>query len=185
MKIFFVRNVPDNIPWPLKVFPVMPVVIFPRKIMKISCFFLPVCHCGTLYNKSIIPCSRPNTALWRPAVRQLQSDGFRWLIAPQAPLEESATTEASRRCSLTGMLAGFRSHFGSKFLTCLRAVSAFWLSKTWSRSCSGSARFCLSVCVSVIPFDFLQAHFWTDSGQNSFVISEKRSPKNGNLNRFL
>ena len=36
-------------------------------------FFLPVCHCGTLYSKSVISCARPNTALWRPAARQLQS----------------------------------------------------------------------------------------------------------------
>ena len=30
------------------------------------------------------------------------------IIAPQAPLEESATTEASRRCPLTGMLTSTR-----------------------------------------------------------------------------
>ena len=60
----FTRNAPDNLPCPLKVFPVMPVMIFPRKTMKNSCFFLPVCHCGTLYSKSVIPCARPSTALW-------------------------------------------------------------------------------------------------------------------------
>ena len=38
------------------------------------------------------------------------------IIAPQAPLEESATTEASRRCSLTGILAGFKDGFGDSFL---------------------------------------------------------------------
>ena len=79
-KIFFIRNVPNIIPWSLKVFPVMPVTIFPRKPMKNSCFFLPVCHCGTLYSKSVIPCARPKTALWRPAARQLQSDGSLRLI---------------------------------------------------------------------------------------------------------
>ena len=31
MKIFFIRNVPNNIPWPLKVLPVMPVTMFPFK----------------------------------------------------------------------------------------------------------------------------------------------------------
>ena len=31
----------------------------------------------------------------------------RALVAPQAPLEESATTEASRRCPLTGFLREF------------------------------------------------------------------------------
>ena len=80
MKIFFIRNVPNNIPWSLKVFSGMPVTIFPRKPMKKSFFFLPVCHCGTLYSKSVIPCARPNTALWRTAARQLQSDGFLRLI---------------------------------------------------------------------------------------------------------
>ena len=64
MKIFFIRNVPNNIPWPLKVFSVMPVMMFPLKTIKISCFFSPVCHCGTLYSKSVIPCARPSTALW-------------------------------------------------------------------------------------------------------------------------
>ena len=47
------------------------------------------------------------------------------IFAPQAPLEESATTEASRRCSLTGILAGFQDGFGDSFLRHLRAVSGF------------------------------------------------------------
>ena len=34
MKMFFIRNVPNNIPCPLEVLPVMPVTIFPRKTMK-------------------------------------------------------------------------------------------------------------------------------------------------------
>ena len=80
MKIFFIRNVPDNIPWPQEVLPVMPGTPFPRNYMNLSCFFLPVCHCGTLYSKSVIPCARPKTALWRPAARQLQSDGSLRLI---------------------------------------------------------------------------------------------------------
>ena len=33
---------------------------------------------------------------------------FAKIIAPQAPFEESATTEASRRCPLTGFLREFR-----------------------------------------------------------------------------
>ena len=33
------------------------------------------------------------------------------IIAPQAPFEESATTEASRRCPLTGFLREFRDMF--------------------------------------------------------------------------
>ena len=50
------------------------------KTMKMSWYFSPVCHCGTPYSKSRIACTRPNTALWRPAVRQLWSDGFRRLM---------------------------------------------------------------------------------------------------------
>ena len=38
MKIFFIINVPSNIPWSLKMFPVMYVTIFPRKTMKIHVF---------------------------------------------------------------------------------------------------------------------------------------------------
>ena len=37
-------------------------------------------------------------------------------FAPQAPLEESATTEASRRCSLNGMLTGIRVLFWGQVL---------------------------------------------------------------------
>ena len=80
MKIFFIRNAPNTIPLSLKVFPVMTVMVFPRKIMNFSCFFSPDCHCGTPYSKSPIPCTRRNTALWRPTARQLWSDGFRRLI---------------------------------------------------------------------------------------------------------
>ena len=52
MKIFFIRNVTYNIPLLLKVFLMMLVTIFPGKTMKNSCFFWPVCHCGTPYSKS-------------------------------------------------------------------------------------------------------------------------------------
>ena len=57
-------------------------------------------------------CSSPSPV--RPAhfVRSLSIT----IIAPQAPLEESATTEASRRCSLTGMLTGIRGSFGGQVL---------------------------------------------------------------------
>ena len=37
--------------------------------------FILVGHCGTPYSKSVIPCPRPRTALWRWAARQVQSDG--------------------------------------------------------------------------------------------------------------
>ena len=45
MKIFFIRNVPNNIPWSLEVFPVMPVTIFPRKPVKNPCFFMFADYC--------------------------------------------------------------------------------------------------------------------------------------------
>ena len=51
MKIFFIRNVPNNIPWSLKMFPVMYVTIFPRKTMKNSCFFMYVDYCRASYSK--------------------------------------------------------------------------------------------------------------------------------------
>ena len=38
MKIFFMRNVPNNIPWSLKVCPVTSETLFPRKTMNFSCF---------------------------------------------------------------------------------------------------------------------------------------------------
>ena len=51
MKIFFIRNVPNNIPWSLKMFPVMPATIFPRKTMKNSRFFLYVDYCRASHSK--------------------------------------------------------------------------------------------------------------------------------------
>ena len=51
MKIFFIRNVPNNIPWSLKMFPVMYVTIFPRKPMKNSCFFMYVDYCRASHSK--------------------------------------------------------------------------------------------------------------------------------------
>ena len=45
MKIFSIRNAPNNIPWSLKVFPVMSVTIFPRKTIKNSCFLMFVGYC--------------------------------------------------------------------------------------------------------------------------------------------
>ena len=38
-------------------------------------FFIPVGHYGTPYSKPETPCTWPPTAFWRPAPRQLQSDG--------------------------------------------------------------------------------------------------------------
>ena len=41
----FIRNVPNNIPWSLKMFPVMCVTIFPRKTVKNPCFFMFADYC--------------------------------------------------------------------------------------------------------------------------------------------
>ena len=38
------------------------------------------------------------------------------IVAPQAPFEESAMTEASRRCSLNEMLTGIRGSFWGQVL---------------------------------------------------------------------
>ena len=45
MKIFFIRNVPNNIPLPLKMFPVMPLAPLPRKSMIFSCVFMFSDYC--------------------------------------------------------------------------------------------------------------------------------------------
>ena len=103
-------------------------------------------------------------------------------VAPQAPFEESATTEASRRCSLTGMLAGFRGRFGDKFLRHLRLVSAFWLSKTWPRPSSISAGSCLFACLSVCVFVQLFAGRFLDQFEQEFNCNfMKRALKKGVL----
>ena len=52
-------------------------------------------------------------------------ENFRIFIAPQAPLEESATTEASRRCSLNGMLTGIRRPFWRQVFEA--SASGIWL----------------------------------------------------------
>ena len=104
------------------------------------------------------------------------------LVAPQAPLEESATTEASRRCPLTGMLAGFRGRFGDRFLRHLRLVYAFWLSQTSPRSSSGSARsVCLFLCFSVSLFvhTFFRLIFGPILNGIQSQIHEKSAPKTG------
>ena len=51
MKIFFIRNVPNNSPWSLKMSPVMHATIFPRKTMKNSRFFMYADYCRASYSK--------------------------------------------------------------------------------------------------------------------------------------
>ena len=51
MKIFFIRNVSNNIPLSLKVFPVMPLALFPRKTMIFSCVFMLSGYCRVSYSK--------------------------------------------------------------------------------------------------------------------------------------
>ncbi len=51
MKIFFIRNVPNNIPWSLKMLPVMPATIFPRKTIKNSRFFMYADYCRASHSK--------------------------------------------------------------------------------------------------------------------------------------
>ena len=47
----------------------------PPKTSSFSMFFILVGHCGTPYSKPETPCAWPRTAFWRPAPRQVQSDG--------------------------------------------------------------------------------------------------------------
>ena len=58
-EIFFIRNVANNIPWSLKVFPVMPVTIFPRTPIKNPCFFMFGDYCRDSNSKY----THHNTAL--------------------------------------------------------------------------------------------------------------------------
>ena len=64
MKIFFIRNVPNNIPLSLKVFPVMPLAIFPRKTMIFSCVFMFSGYCRVPYSK----CMQYGIALQKPTL---------------------------------------------------------------------------------------------------------------------
>ena len=91
------------------------------------------------------------------------------IVAPQAPLEESATTEASRRCSLTGILAGFKHGLGDSFLRFCDWYLRFGCPEHSPRAAPDRPD--LSVCVYERFFNFLQAYFWTDSEQNPFVSS--------------
>ena len=88
------------------------------------------------------------------------------LIAPQAPLEESATTEASRRCSLNGMLTGIRRPFwGRGFESSASGICVLTVQNMVPELLQiGSI---LSVCVSVCLFVQLFAgplldRFWTE-----------------------
>ena len=96
-----------------------------------------------------------------------------YIIAPQAPLEESATTEASRRCSLNGILTGIRRSFwGRGFEPSASGICVLTVQNMVPELLRIAS--ILSVCVSSFCSHFLQATFWSDSGQNSFVISEKK-----------
>ena len=54
MKIIFIRNVPNNIPWSLKVSPVTLETIFPRKAMIFSRFFMFCDYCRDFYRNARI-----------------------------------------------------------------------------------------------------------------------------------
>ena len=54
MKIFFIRNVVNNIALSLKKFPVMPLVTFPRKNMIFPCVFVFSGYCRVSYSKRML-----------------------------------------------------------------------------------------------------------------------------------
>ena len=78
------------------------------------------------------------------------------IFAPQAPFEESATTEASRRCPLTGFLREFRVMFWGHVLEvfangiCVLAVQN--TTPEMLRIGQNLSDVCLSVCLSVTLF---------------------------------
>ena len=76
MKIFFIRNVSNIIPWPLNVVPVMPLTVFPRKNMKISCFFMLVDYCRDSYCKCINYTIGGSEQIWAWGKRWLWRDLF-------------------------------------------------------------------------------------------------------------
>ena len=104
------------------------------------------------------------------------------VIAPQAPFEESATTEASRRCPLTGFLREigvlFSGHVLEAFATgiCVLAVQ---------NSCSELLRISpiLSVCLSVC-YAFFAAPFWSRSMDVQLSFQKNSRSKKGSATDF-
>ena len=105
------------------------------------------------------------------------------IIAPQAPLEESATTEASRRCSLTGILAGFKDGFGDSFL----GICDWYLRFGCPEHGPGAApdrpdSVCLSVCLSAARFS--GTLFWSRSMDVQLSFQKNNHPKTGTCTEF-
>ena len=95
------------------------------------------------------------------------------IIAPQAPLEESATTEASRRCSLNGMLNGIRGSFWGRVLEAFATSISILAVKNESPELlriGWILSVCVCACVSGCSL-FFQAAFWTSLSKNSTLIS--------------
>ena len=84
------------------------------------------------------------------------------LIAPQAPFEESETTEASRRCPLTGFLREFRVLFWGHVLEVFaNGICVLAVQNTTPELLRIGPN--LSVCVSVCPpQDFFCSPFFDD-----------------------
>ena len=76
MKIFFIRNVPNIIPWPLTVVSVIPLTMFLRKTMKNSCFFMLVHYCRDSYCKCINYSIGRSEQIWAWRERWLWRDLF-------------------------------------------------------------------------------------------------------------
>ena len=76
MKIFFIRNVLNIIPWPLTVVPGMPLTVFLEKNMKISCFFMLVDYCRDSYCKCINYTIGGSEQIWAWRERWLWRDLF-------------------------------------------------------------------------------------------------------------
>ena len=107
------------------------------------------------------------------------------IFAPQAPLEESATTEASRRCPLTGFLREFRVLFWGHVLEvfangiCVLAVQ----NTTPEMLRIGQI---LSVCrmsSTRIRSHFFCSHFFDDFYEEFICFFTKKSLKKGDPGR--
>ena len=64
----------------------------PQKTSRFSMVFILVGHCGTSYSKPETPCAWPRTAFWRPAPRQVQSDGSLRLLTLRSSASDMLMT---------------------------------------------------------------------------------------------
>ena len=99
-------------------------------------------------------------------------------IAPQAPFEESATTEASRRCPLTGFLREFRDMFWGHVLEVFANGICVLAVQNTTPEMLRIGRILSDVCLFVVTL-FFAATFSMIFMKNSFAFSRKITQKRG------